>query len=556
MASSCSSAPAGAEKLRVLCLHGFRTNADILETQLEFSVLGSPQVKEFVDFHCLNAPHRCENILKVPAAVRAAFGSQKNVGYREWWNRDGETGTLRGKEATFKYLRQHLEAKRREMRRKSASLEDFYDGILGFSQGGAVSALFLQDLWEEGVAESASSSSHGNAKSLQERGQGNYTESSRSSVSVYTDENMPGSFEHESVMTTTPMSTRASTGADSQEKSVDISSGQDEFSSATTSIGSSSAASSASSSSLAADTSEDLATAKKTITNTEEDSRGATSPGPFSPSDRRKDNTSTAKTTDAVAGGSTGIDQKDECKACRQLQEKLPQEQRAKLLEQEVKGWGMAPRANIPKFAVFLSTFAPQGFQKTAPDQASSPEYYYTPGPPSEAESPPREDTSSLNFSNGVMHTSGSARRSVSSSSESSSEREANSNVTTNGTIGKTTNMQEAGPPAVPGSSSVPEHHHQLEVNKHFLTTMPALFMGQGDDNDIPLSWTRLLAHCFQRGTMVSNPQGGHKIAAKHQMPQENVDAVVDFFRKRWHEKFDKGMNKTGAKTSDAPNKL
>lgn len=110
-------------RLRVLCLHGFRTNADILETQFSASIFAS--MSSFVDFVYLNGPHRTQDEALVPEIIRIAFGPQDpKVGYREWYNRQGPNYV--GLSESLDYLRSRTEA-----------LGPF-DGIMGFSQGGSL----------------------------------------------------------------------------------------------------------------------------------------------------------------------------------------------------------------------------------------------------------------------------------------------------------------------------------------------------------------------------------------------------------------------------------
>eukprot|EP00392_Amoebophrya_sp_AT5.2_P010420 g10480.t1 len=129
------------EKLRVLCLHGFRTNSHILHLQIDLSVLSTPAVRKYVDFVCVDAPHRTEDERKVPAVIREVFGNRQKNGYREWWNRDDD-GNLNGKEESMAFLKGKLDIGRTSS----------FDGILGFSQGGAVSLLFLQELSDDYAA--------------------------------------------------------------------------------------------------------------------------------------------------------------------------------------------------------------------------------------------------------------------------------------------------------------------------------------------------------------------------------------------------------------------
>ncbi|CAD7929562.1 unnamed protein product [Amoebophrya sp. A120] len=146
-ASSASGTTTATKRLRVLCLHGFRTNADILDMQLAMSVFHTPKIHKLVDLVCVSAPHRTVHEQKVPAVVREAFGAQRN-GYREWWNRNDATGVLDGKEETMQYLRNLLRTGGSSGPVAASQAQNpAFDGILGFSQGGAASLLLLQELY-------------------------------------------------------------------------------------------------------------------------------------------------------------------------------------------------------------------------------------------------------------------------------------------------------------------------------------------------------------------------------------------------------------------------
>ncbi|CAH0366276.1 unnamed protein product [Pelagomonas calceolata] len=114
------------KRLRVLCLHSFRTNAKILETQLMLRGW-LKRLRDSVEFVYLDAPYACstDEALRQDAAVREYFPTETYGPYREWWNAsaNGEYARL---EATLKHV------------------DDFivnngpFDGLLGFSQGAAL----------------------------------------------------------------------------------------------------------------------------------------------------------------------------------------------------------------------------------------------------------------------------------------------------------------------------------------------------------------------------------------------------------------------------------
>ena len=110
------------KRLRVLCLHSFRTNAKILETQLMLRGW-LKRLRDSVEFVYLDAPYACstDEALRQDAAVREYFPTETYGPYREWWNAssNGEYARL---ETTLKHV------------------DDFivnngpFDGLLGFSQ--------------------------------------------------------------------------------------------------------------------------------------------------------------------------------------------------------------------------------------------------------------------------------------------------------------------------------------------------------------------------------------------------------------------------------------
>ena len=77
-----TSSAGGGSRLRVLCLHSFRTSSSILKKQMDFSGFAA-DVADLVDFDFVDAPHTVPND-KVDARLLDLFGEDEP--YREWWN--------------------------------------------------------------------------------------------------------------------------------------------------------------------------------------------------------------------------------------------------------------------------------------------------------------------------------------------------------------------------------------------------------------------------------------------------------------------------------------
>jgi len=109
------------QELRVLCLHGFRTSGRILKMQMRDVMKTCP----FVDFVFVDGPHEAKG--EAHEIVRRIW-NPKEYKYYEWWDRDEETKEYVGVERSIKYLSSVFEER------------GPFDGILGFSQGGAFAA--------------------------------------------------------------------------------------------------------------------------------------------------------------------------------------------------------------------------------------------------------------------------------------------------------------------------------------------------------------------------------------------------------------------------------
>mmetsp|Transcript_809 Transcript_809/g.2004 ORF Transcript_809/g.2004 Transcript_809/m.2004 type:complete len:250 (-) Transcript_809:59-808(-) len=115
--------------LRILALHAFRTNGAIFKMQMTMN--RQLECLDFADFEFLDAQHECspdEERRQDPGVLqffpKADFGP-----YREWWNaREAASGVVLDRfDDVISHVAQTL-----------ACAEPAFDGIVGFSQGGAV----------------------------------------------------------------------------------------------------------------------------------------------------------------------------------------------------------------------------------------------------------------------------------------------------------------------------------------------------------------------------------------------------------------------------------
>ena len=103
--------------MRVLALHGYRTNAAILRMQLK--PLAEKLGPEW-NFTCINAPHSAKG--EPDESVKVAFPAEKD--YYEWFDykrNDDGTYAYENFEASVTYVREIV-------------LAEQYDILLGFSQ--------------------------------------------------------------------------------------------------------------------------------------------------------------------------------------------------------------------------------------------------------------------------------------------------------------------------------------------------------------------------------------------------------------------------------------
>jgi pimeloyl-ACP methyl ester carboxylesterase len=116
-------------KLKLLGLHGFRTNGAILRQQLS---KWGPAVNDLFDVDCLDAPLPCSG----KSAVEGLFEGP----YYEWYRTNEDyTEFYHVDEKLFSYITDYMK------------LHGPYDGLIGFSQGAVLSGC-LAALQEKGLA--------------------------------------------------------------------------------------------------------------------------------------------------------------------------------------------------------------------------------------------------------------------------------------------------------------------------------------------------------------------------------------------------------------------
>ena len=145
-AASASAAP---RKLRVLCLHAFRTNGSILQAQLAMSGLGD-LLRDDLDLVFGDAPHACtpEDEAKQYDIVKKIFPKATMGAYREWFN---ATSVTKGGEREAEYVEYaHHRDSIQHVASTLAAASPPFDGLMGFSQGGSL-AVWIAALRQKGV---------------------------------------------------------------------------------------------------------------------------------------------------------------------------------------------------------------------------------------------------------------------------------------------------------------------------------------------------------------------------------------------------------------------
>ncbi|KAJ7244706.1 hypothetical protein O6H91_18G020700 [Diphasiastrum complanatum] len=115
-------------RLRLLCLHGFRTSASVLEKQLG---KWSSSIHDLLDLTFLDAPF--------PATGKSDVEGMFPPPFFEWFLSNSDYTVYNGFEESMKYISDYLKQ------------HGPFDGLLGFSQG-AMIASYLTCLQKKGLA--------------------------------------------------------------------------------------------------------------------------------------------------------------------------------------------------------------------------------------------------------------------------------------------------------------------------------------------------------------------------------------------------------------------
>ena len=121
-------------KLRILCLPGWRTSGEIMKMQLKLaSFLQGGSVE--LDFCPID--HTFPATGPPDESIQRFFPDEK---YYEWWDMDKDTKRYTGVEQTLERVAGYLNTEK-------------YDGIMGFSQGAALTSLLSILCTKEGADE-------------------------------------------------------------------------------------------------------------------------------------------------------------------------------------------------------------------------------------------------------------------------------------------------------------------------------------------------------------------------------------------------------------------
>ncbi|KAL3702109.1 hypothetical protein R1sor_020131 [Riccia sorocarpa] len=119
-----------ARKLRVMCLHGFRTSARIMQKQIEVAQW-IPLLDDLVEFVYMEAPYA--------ASGKSASGEKFEPPFFEWYQANQDYTEVYGLEESIEQIAAFIKSR------------GPFDGLMGFSQGGVLSGA-LVGLQEKGLA--------------------------------------------------------------------------------------------------------------------------------------------------------------------------------------------------------------------------------------------------------------------------------------------------------------------------------------------------------------------------------------------------------------------
>ncbi|CAM6083684.1 unnamed protein product [Calypogeia fissa] len=118
-------------KLRILCIHGFRTSGSILAQQIKLANWGPP-IDDIAELVFVDGPW--------PAGGKSDVEKKFEGPYYEWYQADADHKEVTGVEEATAHFFEYM------------SLNGPFDGLLGFSQGGVLAAVWIS-LWEKGLGQ-------------------------------------------------------------------------------------------------------------------------------------------------------------------------------------------------------------------------------------------------------------------------------------------------------------------------------------------------------------------------------------------------------------------
>lgn len=129
-------------KIKILCIHGFRHNSELLKKSMEQVI--RKMSKHNVEFDFYDSPIAYKEPLEVKPSdtnpsktKRADATTGKSEDYRQWWSATRENVLKLEKYDTIDESLIHLKKKWEEER---------YDGLLGFSQGSVLVQIFAYQI--------------------------------------------------------------------------------------------------------------------------------------------------------------------------------------------------------------------------------------------------------------------------------------------------------------------------------------------------------------------------------------------------------------------------
>ncbi|KAI9096161.1 serine hydrolase FSH [Phlyctochytrium arcticum] len=113
-----------AERLRILCLHGYTQNADVFRKRI---AVVTKDLKKLADFVFISAPHSLPD--ETPQSEFSRLAIPEGEGQRAWWISEGDGTEYVGVDKSLDYIESVWKS------------QGPFDGLFGFSQGATMAAL-------------------------------------------------------------------------------------------------------------------------------------------------------------------------------------------------------------------------------------------------------------------------------------------------------------------------------------------------------------------------------------------------------------------------------